>query len=606
MTSSIDSSHLIDRAYDADFVNIVQLAARHFNAESAVISFHDAGDGLPDVFFGTEPQESSVLVSFVAQVMRSTDAITVADIRLNPLFAANCGAPEASATRSCVGMRIEAVDKTPIASLCVFSASLSPETLTVDQNTILHLLAGQVRMLVDLHRSAFQHQTQIVAQSELTNELQQRAELDQLTGLPTRDLFKKCATAAMRKSKQSQTRVIMMLIDVDHIKQINDSFGHDAGDALLCEFTKRLRGRIRISDTLARLDGDEFGIVLSEVANDADIAGIIELLLEPLRTSMEYRGRQVDCGASVGLAVYPDQAKTFKDLSKCCNLALGSAKKTRGCVRNFSFDMNKEFDREAQMLALAREAVQHQLIVPFYQPKIDLRAGTVVGFEALARWERGGAAAILPEMFAYAFEHPTLGRFIGEQMLTKILDDVREWVDHGLVFGRVAINTGVADFSTDDFAERLLGEIKVRGLNPRLIEIEVTEGVFLGRGAHFVVRAISSLSGAGMRIALDDFGTGFASLTNLKELPIDVLKIDRSFVAGIGKNADDTAIVSAIIGLGSSLGLEIVAEGIETSAQATFVKNQGCVVGQGFLYGAAQSAVSVPAIITQFAQRATA
>ena len=397
-----------------------------------------------------------------------------------------------------------------------------------------------------------------------------------------------------------------MLVDVDHFKQINDSLGHDTGDAMLCAFADRLRAVLRKNDTVARLGGDEFGIVLPGIRREDQIAGMVQSLNTRLHEPIEHNGRLIDCRASIGVAIYPDDSTTAERLIKCSDLALAEAKRSRGCAKTFCSSMADEFERDARMLAVAREGVEEQRIVAHYQPKIDLQTGALVGFEALVRCDRIGHAPILPEMFALAFADRELAAAISEQMMASVLDDVRRWGDRGLGFGHIAINACAADFQADDFGERLLDGIDMRRLNPGMIELEVTEGVFLGRGAHHVARALSLLSLRGVRIALDDFGTGYASLTHLKQFPVDVLKIDRSFVAGIGKNPDDTAIVRALIGLGNSLGIETVAEGIETAAQARFVKAQGCDVGQGFLYSAAQSATHVPALIARFAARKVA
>jgi len=258
------------------------------------------------------------------------------------------------------------------------------------------------------------------------------------------------------------------------------------------------------------------------------------------------------------------------------------------------------------MLDVARTGVSARRIVPHYQPKVDLRTGQIIGFEALVRCTRTIGDPLLPEAFSHAFGDRELAREISSQMLKSVLHDMRRWVAQGVAFGHVALNTCAADFHGDDFAERLLDELKRHQLEPSLLEIEVTEGVFLGRGASYVARALSVLSQSGIRVALDDFGTGFASLTHLKQFKVDILKIDRSFVAGIGKSADDTAIVRALIGLGQSLGIKTVAEGIETIEQAVFVKGHGCDSGQGYLYGRACAARAVPGLIGNQAVRSAA
>lgn len=594
---------ILDSAPETEFDDIAMLAARICGTSSAAISFIDDHRQWFKATCGIDRCETPIASSFCAYAIESPEIMVVTDATLDTRFADNPLVIGAPYIRFYAGMRILAWDGTPIASLCVFDPAPRPQRLTEVQQMSLRVLAGQVKSLLDLRRSVIEREAQVIAQTALSTELRHVADHDVLTGLPHRGVFQKRLETTMRAAKRTGTRVALMLVDVDHFKQINDSLGHDVGDALLCSFASRLRTVTRATDTVARLGGDEFGVLLSGIGPDEEVAGIVRSLNDRLQKPMGHRGRQVDCRASIGLAIYPDHADTPECLTKCSDLALGEAKRTRGCVEKFRPSLAAEFEKETQMLAIARRGVEGQHIVPHYQPKIDLASGALVGFEALVRCNRIGGTPILPGMFAVAFADRELAAAISRQVLARVLDDVHRWVADGLAFGHVAINTCAADFSSDDFADRLFDGLDSRGLHPRMIEVEVTEGIFLGRGAHHVARALTMLSERGVRIALDDFGTGYASLTHLKQFPVDVLKIDRSFVEGIGKNPDDTAIVRALIGLGSSLGIETVAEGIETSAQAAFVQSHGCDIGQGFLFSAATPSELVPKIISRFAQR---
>lgn len=588
---------ILDTAPEAPFDNIAMLAAHICDAESAAISFIDDHRQWFKATCGIDQRETPIGASFCVHAIERSDLLVVRDARLDPRFADNPLVTGTPNIRFYAGAPILAQDGTPIASLCVFDRKPRPGGLTQLQETTLRILAAQVESLLELRLSIMDRQAQLSRQSVLAKELQHVADHDVLTGLPHRGLFIKRLIAAMEDADRNGTRVALMLVDVDHFKQINDSLGHDVGDALLCSFADRLRSVVRRTDTAARLGGDEFGVVLSQIRQDGDLVKVITSLNERLHQPMEHRGRQVECQASIGVAIYPDHAKTAEALTKCSDLALAEAKRMRGCVETFHPGMVEEFQRGTQMLSIARAGVEERRIVPYYQPKIDLISGNLVGLEALVRCERDGGMPMLPETFALAFADRKLAAAIGEQMLARVVDDVRDWVDRGIDFGHVAINSCAADFSGDDFAERVLNGLKARDLPPDLIELEVTEGVFLGRGAHHVKRALTMLSEQGMRIALDDFGTGYASLIHLKQFPVDVLKIDRSFVAGIGKNPDDTAIVRALIGLGNSLGIATVAEGIETEAQAVFVRAHGCDIGQGFLYSTPQPAHRIPELI---------
>ena len=407
---------------------------------------------------------------------------------------------------------------------------------------------------------------------------------------------------AIQIAEQSGVGVAMFLIDVDHFKQINDSLGHDAGDAVLCSFASRLRDVVRSGDTVARLGGDEFGIVLTSVRTGSQVEKAVASLNRRLREKLEHNGRLIDCRASIGVALYPDQAATVESLIKCADLALGVAKAKRGCAVVFHPDMETDFEREINMKVLARAAIAQDRVFPHYQPKVDLQTGELSGFEALLRWEQVGGDLGLPHMISPAFLDTELAMAIGERMMVRVLNNIQGWVKAGVDFEKIALNTCSGDFAADDFAERLLTQLEVRGLSPNRIEVEVTESVFLGRGSHHVLRALTKLSDAGVCIALDDFGTGFASLTHLKKFPVNVLKIDQTFVAGLGKSIDDAAIVRALIGLGSSLGMDTVAEGIETKEQAAFVRTYGCTTAQGYLFGAACPAKDVPQVVIKLAK----
>ena len=597
---------ILDSAPEPEFDNIAMLAARICGTESAAISFIDDHRQWFKAKCGLAVDETPLAVSFCSNAIQTDAIFVIPDARADTRFAANSLVTGKPGIRFYAGVRVLASDGTPIAALCVIDPEPRPDGLTEVEQTTLRVLAAQVESLLELRKLVIEREAQVAAQSDLTEKLRHVAEHDVLTGLPHRGLFHKRLMLAMREAEQNDTRVGLLFIDVDHFKQINDSLGHDVGDAMLCRFAERLRAVVRKADTVARLGGDEFGILLTGIDRDDQIAEIIRTLNARLHQPVEHRGRKIDCRASIGLAIFPDHAVTPERLTKCADLALAQAKRTRGCVETFSTNLTDEFDRETQMLTVAREGLAGGRIVPHYQPKIDLNSGAVVGFEALVRCSRIGSTPMLPASFAQAFADPQLAVAISRKMQDLVLDDIQNWVSRGLAFGHVAINTGAADFHADDFAESLLDQIGRRGLTPGMVEVEVTEGVFLGRGSHHVGRALSILSAAGVRIALDDFGTGYASLTHLKQFRVDVLKIDRSFVSGIAKNLDDTAIVRALIGLGQSLGIETVAEGIETDAQARFVKAHGCDIGQGFLFSPAQPADQVPEIILRSSESAAA
>jgi diguanylate cyclase (GGDEF)-like protein/PAS domain S-box-containing protein len=422
------------------------------------------------------------------------------------------------------------------------------------------------------------------------------AQHDALTGLPNRTLLQHRLDETLARADRGKTAA-MLIVDVDNFKSINDTVGHDGGDALLCAFAGRLRGAMSDGDLVARTGGDEFAIILA-ARSDADIERVAERIFASLREPIQHGSRLMECGASIGASFIPRDGRSRSEIMKAADIALYAAKANgRGQMRIFEPGMMTEVERHQMMIASARYALHQDAIVPHYQPKLSLRTSEVTGFEALLRWRDRDGQVRSPDTLSAAFEDPVLGAQISDRMLEKVLDDVALWSRAGLPFGHVAINVAGVDFRRADFAQWIVGSLAARNLPPDCLQIEVTENVFLGHGTHDVERALKTLSQHGIRIALDDFGTGYASLSHLTQFPVNLLKIDRSFIRQIGSSANAEAITSTVINLGHCLGLEVVAEGIETAAQEAYLRGIGCDTGQGFLYSRAVPAEAVPACL---------
>ena len=596
---AIDRYQIIDTATERDFDNIVKLAAQIFGVPYAAISFVLEDRQWFKAQQGLGFRETPIEQSFCAHALASSDIFWVADAREAALFADNPLVTGAPGIRFYAGARVLASDGTPVATLCVFDSQPRGTLPTLAEELTLKVLASQVESLLELRRALIQQRRQSAHRAALTRKLRRVAERDDLTDLPRRGLFRKRLEAVIGDAGRQGGQAAVLLIDVDHFKMVNDTLGHDVGDALLMAFAKRLRAVTRKGDLIARLGGDEFGVILTDVTGRENLETMVNSLQARLHRPFRYRDRMIECQASVGVAIYPDDAVTVDALIKCSDLALANAKSARGGAEFFDASMAEAFEAETRMLNVARAGVAERRMMPYYQPKIDLQTGALIGFEALVRCHRPNEAPLLPEIFSHAFSDQKLAVAIGAQMLDHVLADMRDWTDRNIEFGHVAINSCAADFRADDYGERLLQALVERQLDPGMIELEVTEGVFLGREAHHVARALALLSQNGIKIALDDFGTGFASLTHLKQFPVDIIKIDRSFISGIGNNPDDTNIVRALIGLGKSLGIKTVAEGVETVAQSQFVSRHGCNFGQGYLYGVPVPAHDVPALINE-------
>ena len=391
----------------------------------------------------------------------------------------------------------------------------------------------------------------------------------------------------------------LLVLDIDNFKVINDTLGHDAGDALLCAFAARLRKAVRPDDLIARLGGDEFAIVL-RARTEAEVEVAAEKIYAELHQPFTHDGRLIECNASIGACFSPRDGRERSELMKAADIALYSAKSGgRGQLKIFRSAMRNDFQSRNSMLSLARIALASNDVLPYYQPKVGLRTGKIVGFEALLRWRDPGGRLRLPEKLSAAFDDPVLSRTISDRIIDQSLLDIRGWLDRGIDFGHVAINVAAAEFRSGDFDETLLEKLTASGIPSNALQIEVTETVFLGRGADHVERALRRLREAGLRIALDDFGTGYASLAHLMQFPVDALKIDQSFIRAIGRNGEAEAITRAIINLGDSLDIEIIAEGIEHPEQEMYLFGLGCQTGQGYLYSRAVPPETVPQMLVR-------
>ncbi|HEY0028597.1 MAG TPA: EAL domain-containing protein [Allosphingosinicella sp.] len=409
---------------------------------------------------------------------------------------------------------------------------------------------------------------------------------DALTHLPNRTLFQRGLDQQIHSATTDGGAFTVLMLDLDEFKRTNDALGHDAGDALLAEFAARLRKSVRKDDVVARLGGDEFAVVLNGVGEEQEVEDAVAAVLRDLRAPFVFDGKVLDIRASVGASIFPGHGTTRSELLKHADIALYSAKASgRGVLKVFEPAMRAETQNRLSMLSLAKDALADNRILPFYQPKLDVASGALDGFEALLRWRHPVRGIQTPDTIAAAFQDAVLAPEISDRMIDCVIADMRDWRDRAVPFDHVAINAAAAEFRRGDFADRLLERLHRAGLPTSSLQLEVTETVFLGRGSEHVEKALRTLSAAGVQIALDDFGTGYASLSHLNHFPVDVIKIDRSFIRNIEANAHDAAIVRAVIKLGRSLGIKIVAEGVENVRQAAFLRKQRCHSAQGFLFG---------------------
>jgi len=445
----------------------------------------------------------------------------------------------------------------------------------------------------------------VATHEDVTESIQAAAQIeflafrDPLTGLPNRAAFQRAYDDAVAAAERGEMFGLIML-DVDHFKDVNDTLGHDAGDALLKALSGQLKRAFRHSDTVARLGGDEFAIVLRDLKSEADMTRPIEVLQGLLRTPIEHAGQSFTICASIGAAVHGDPDADPTHLLKNADVALYQAKydgRNRSVV--FRPAMRTEVEQRVELLREVRLAISQGEFDLFYQPVVDLAANTVAGFEALMRWNHPEQGVLPPAAFMAAFEDNDLSLQLGEVAFERALGQMRAWLDQGVAFGRVAINISSAQFRTGRLAAEIAAKLERWNVPADRLTIEVTENVYMGWGAEVVSDTVKQLHDSGVLIALDDFGTGYASLANLRQFPIDRLKIDKSFV----QNSQDDAIVRAVINLGSSMGMKVVAEGVERPDQVATLTQYGCDQVQGYHFARPMPATEVAGFINAFSTR---
>lgn len=415
--------------------------------------------------------------------------------------------------------------------------------------------------------------------------LQRVIEEDELTGLINRRAFNKLFKMTLQEAQDTSHMAGLLLIDLDYFKHVNDTLGHTAGDHLLRTLGQRFQTCFDAHITVARLGGDEFAILVPELKSQEQLLDIAQHAWMQMELPISYAGQFINGGMSIGCSVYPRDAENASNLLKCADIALNDLKSSgRGGIRMFNHTMFETLEVTTKQLTLARSILKSNSIEPYYQPKVLLQTGNVIGFEALLRWHDSEGDLQLPANIYAAFHDYELASGISETMQTKIFTDIQQWIAKAMDVLPISINAAPVEFLRDDYAEKLLQRMNRFGIPHHLIEVEITEQSLSERGANYVIRALNLLKSAGIQISLDDFGTGHSSLTRLRDYPIDCIKIDKNFVEHMTHDQSALAIVKAISQLGSSIALDVLVEGIETTEQLEILKSCNCRKGQGFYF----------------------
>jgi diguanylate cyclase (GGDEF)-like protein len=434
------------------------------------------------------------------------------------------------------------------------------------------------------------------ARVEAENKIKRLAMHDVLTGLANRMWFRQALQEAMERAAAQETKLAVLMIDLDRFKPVNDRYGHLVGDLVLKEVAQRLRKVGRAGELRGRFGGDEFVAIVEYDSDDAIPRNVGERLVKSLAEPMYLQGLTVEIGGSVGIAIYPSDATNSEELVGKADMALYRAKSDgRGAVRSFDSAMGSDLRARVELESELGQAIKSRAIVPYYQPIINLSTGRLEGLEVLARWHHETKGLIMPDTFIKLAEKTGLANELTLSVLQKACLDTRSLPGNLTL----AINVAPRQLTDEQLAHKVLAVVSKTKFQPSRLEVELTEAALVNdlAGAREAILALKKL---GIQVVLDDFGTGYSSLGHLSDLPFDKIKIDRSFIKGFheGRQANNT--VRAIIGLGVSLGIPTIAEGIESERDAAALKALGCTMAQGYLYSKPVPAADLPDLIARF------
>lgn len=472
--------------------------------------------------------------------------------------------------------------------------------------TILRVQAGALQQAnLELDRRVQERTRELEVEIAERRHAEQRldylAHHDPLTDLPNRLLFKKRLSHSLQQLSPNAGQLAVLFIDLDHFKDVNDTLGHSVGDVLLATVTRRLQSCIRPGDTLARLGGDEFICILQDIAGPATALEVADQLLELFRQPFTVGDNQLYLSASIGISQAPLDGMDVDVLVRKADAAMYQAK-AHGRNRShfYTSEMTASAQERIELESLLRDAIQSQELSVHFQPKVDTQSGRLLGAEALARWNSAVLGSVPPARFIPLAEETGFIMELGFWVLCEACRQVAAWDAAGLHVPVVSINLSVKQLERGNFPELLRSVMRETGIAPDRLELEITESVIMDVEDAFAM--LADLRALGVRLALDDFGTAYSSLSYLRKLPVQTLKIDCAFIAGIGKNRSDEAIVQAMVAISHSLDLMTVAEGVETAEQYAYLRRLGCEQVQGFLFG---GAVSGEAFLARWLARET-
>jgi diguanylate cyclase (GGDEF)-like protein len=478
----------------------------------------------------------------------------------------------------------------------VFDAHLANRSARHAEN-LRRLNVDLEKQAVELLQTNTQLQEEVLERKRSEERIQYLAYHDGLTALPNRTYFNKLLGHGISQAQRHKRGLAVLFIDLDRFKYINDTLGHEAGDALLQEVAKRLRNCLRESDTVARLGGDEFVVLLEEMDDRKQIALVAHKILGALVKPFISVGQEFHVTGSVGVSIYPAHGQDEQSLMKNADIAMYRAKEEG--KNNFQFYSEALSAHSLERLTLEsglRRALERQEFMLHYQPKMVLSSGQITGVEALLRWQHPDLGLVAPAQFIPLAEETGLIVAIGKWVLRTACAQNKAWLDQGLPPMNMAVNLSARQFSDENLLRDITAILEETGMEPSLLELEITESMLM-QNVEKAIGTMHAINARGIRLAIDDFGTGYSSLSTLKRFPINTIKVDRSFIRDLPGEPDDKAITNAIIAMGHSLSMTVIAEGVETKEQADYLRGQACDEFQGFYFRKAMPADELAALI---------
>lgn len=596
---ALHATQLLDSVEQEVFDNITQLARVITGCPIALISLVDAERQWFLSHAGLTERETSRSVSFCAHTILHHEPMIVSDVlddarfHDNPLVSGQLG------IRFYAGVPLVLLSGEALGTLCVVDTQ--PHELSELQERALKTLAHAVLGEIDLRRRVMELEREVVRREEAEQHIMHLATRDPLTGLPNRNAFYDRLSHHIQLAQRNRAGLAVMFIDFDRFKPINDTLGHDMGDSALLVSADRMTQALRLSDTVSRLGGDEFAVIAPDLSGAEDAHALAEKLIAELSAPFLVRGHRLQLDASIGIALFPQDGETSEQLLSRADLAMYRAKQ-QGGGRALRYDAQMGVRANLAMILEndLRQALERGEMVIYFQPQGIAGTHQICGLEALVRWNHPTMGLLEPDMFIPLAEERGLILALGSKMLHLALEHLARWDAAGLHIPSVAVNVSALELRPG-YACQVLNALASFGIEPGRLELEITESVLMA-DAPELMQILGDLRAQGVSVAIDDFGVGYSSLGQLRRLPIDALKLDKTFIDEVHHNPQDAAIVQAVVSMARALGLRTIAEGVESAQQLQAVQQIGCDRVQGYYLSQPMPAEAVENWVRAFAE----